>query len=308
MPKGNVTLDMPVRIPSLTRYSSIGEVLNAFIDVLYRTRLDPEPVWEFPANGFCHPFLIALLALYRRGFDGHIRLDASRSSMDGYLKHVHFDDFLKLENASTAESIREAYEGKSYVPFCEINVSQGNIDPIQTIVESTIDIQTSLTRDIKESLSYMMSELMDNVREHSRSANVVLFSQFLKREKSLNLVIADMGVTIYGSYMEKGSPDMLDKIAGSEARAMELAVRGCSTKNRPGAENRGFGLSTTKEMLAAGLGGGFYLLSGGATHRHDHRGLITVDTRRFFQWKGTVAMLRIPLEAPADFNYLQYIQ
>lgn len=62
---------------------------------------------------------------------------------------------------------------------------------------------------------------------------------------------------------------MLDVIGDNEAIALELANQGYSTKNLPKAENRGFGISTTKDLIVNGLGGAFFMLSGGALHRYD---------------------------------------
>ena len=47
---------------------------------------------------------------------------------------------------------------------------------------------------------------------------------------------------------------------------MQAANRGISTKNLPEAENRGFGIVTSKRMLVNGLGGYFLMLSGSALH------------------------------------------
>jgi len=50
---------------------------------------------------------------------------------------------------------------------------------------------------------------------------------------------------------------MIEEIGDNEAEALKFANEGYSTKNLPEAENRGFGISSTKSMIVEGLGGAF---------------------------------------------------
>ena len=50
----------------------------------------------------------------------------------------------------------------------------------------------------------------------------------------------------------------------SDLEAIQAANRGISTKNLPNAENRGYGIITSKKMLIDGLGGSFIMMSGNA--------------------------------------------
>ena len=90
---------------------------------------------------------------------------------------------------------------------------------------------------------------------------------------------------------------------------MRLANEGRSTKNRPETENRGYGISTSKRMLVEGLGGSFFMLSGSAFHRYEHQSLnYYANISRFFHWDGTLILLRIPVNAPEGFNYINYLE
>lgn len=99
----------------------------------------------------------------------------------------------------------------------------------------------------------------------------------------------------------------MEKISGNEAEALRIANEGFSTKDLPNAENRGFGLSTTKRMIVDGLGGSFFMLSGGAFHRHNKDGIQYIKLPEYISWDGTVLLIRIPLTVPSDFNYYKYI-
>lgn len=148
--------------------------------------------------------------------------------------------------------------------------------------------------------------MLDNIYEHSNSRNGYVFSQYNHLEKSIDLCIADTGITIAGSYKKAGL--YLDEIDDNETEALKLANEGYSTKNRPDAENRGYGISTSKEMLVVGMKGAFFMLSGGAFHRYENGANEYYDLRDMFRWNGTVVLLRIPVDVPERFNYIDYLE
>lgn len=53
--------------------------------------------------------------------------------------------------------------------------------------------------------------------------------------------------------------------------------------------------------------GSFFILSGGAFHRHDSCGRITIKLPGTVYWNGTVILMRIPVHIPNNFNYNQYV-
>jgi hypothetical protein len=88
-----------------------------------------------------------------------------------------------------------------------------------------------------------------------------------------------------------------------------LANVGYSTKNLPNAENRGYGISTSKRMLVEGLNGSFFMLSGSAFHRYErHQENCYVSLKKFFRWNGTIILLRTPFNVPDGFNYIDYLE
>ena len=93
-----------------------------------------------------------------------------------------------------------------------------------------------------------------------------------------------------------------------ERAILDAALHHISTKNLPNAENRGYGLPTSKNMLVGGMGGEFFILSGGAFHRHDRNGEVTVTLPRVINWDGTIVLLKIPISVSDEFNYLNYVE
>ena len=121
------------------------------------------------------------------------------------------------------------------------------------------------------------------------------------------LCVADTGITIFNSYKDAGLHQ--EEIGEDEATALWLANEGYSTKNLPEAENRGYGISTSKRMLVEGLNGSFFMLSGSAFHRYErHQENYYVNLKNVFRWNGTVILLRIPVKVPKGFNYYDYLE
>ena len=81
-----------------------------------------------------------------------------------------------------------------------------------------------------------------------------------------------------------------------------------TTKDLPNAENRGYGISTSKNMLVNGLGGEFFMLSGNAFHRFDEAsGVKYVNLPDPIRWNGTVVLMKIPITVREGFRYMDYI-
>ena len=133
-----------------------------------------------------------------------------------------------------------------------------------------------------------------------------MFSQYLEREGYIDLCIADTGITIFNSFKNAGLYQI--EIDGKESEALKLANEGYSTKNRPDAENRGYGIPTSKKMLVEGMKGAFFMLSGGAFHRYENGANYYVNLKNMFRWDGTIVLLRIPVKMPVGFNYIDYLE
>jgi len=297
-----------VVIPNVDRDERIGSVFNHLFRVIYQTEEidDKDVVWDFKNASFFHPFFLAPLILYKNRSQKNIITTNRSSYLNRYFELIYFDDLFSIDELSDLEKTLNPYYNKSYIPFCRFELCKSNVDGIQTIIQNIIEIQSKAGKEIKTPLSYMLGELICNISEHSDSKYGYIFSQCLShKEKCLDICIADDGITVFGSYVKTGK--FLDEIKGNEAEALKLANEGYSTKNLPDIENRGYGISTSKSMLVDGLNGGFFMLSGGAFHRHDSTGSDYVSLPKMMNWGGTIVLLRIPLFVPQNFNYMNYV-
>lgn len=151
-------------------------------------------------------------------------------------------------------------------------------------------------------VKYMVSEIIDNIVEHSYSKNGYIFAQSYPHLEYLDICIADSGITLLGSYQQSGKYEI-----DTDIEAISAANRGISTKNLPDAENRGFGIGTTKKMLIDGLGGQYMMLSGSAIHIKSHDIDNNLNLPENIRIDGTIVAMRIPYQQN-NFNYINYIE
>lgn len=82
---------------------------------------------------------------------------------------------------------------------------------------------------------------------------------------------------------------------------------GISAKNLPDAENRGYGISTTKKMLVDGMGGQYMMVSGDTVYVKTKAGSGYFELPYGIRFEGTIVALRIPYWNE-DFEYVNYIE
>jgi len=192
----------------------------------------------------------------------------------------------------------------TYIPIIDFPVASHNDEKenISSVVESIIVRQLNIKPNVVNGLKYMIEETLDNITEHSQSERGYIFAQSYPDKGYLDICIADKGVTLIGSYRK-----LVDNEIATDSEAIKAANRGISSKNLPDAENRGYGIKTTKNMLVKGLEGQYMMISGSSFY-YKRQGF-----DRFFnmpenlRWNGTLVAMRIPYIS-SQFNYVDYIE
>jgi hypothetical protein len=296
--------DSTVCIPQVSRDKRIGSAFNSLFKIIWQSEEieGEELVWDFKNDLFLHPFFLAPLAIYKDNCEKKIVLDNLNINLKAYLDNVCFEK--TYDGTNIKEQELDGYLSRSYIPIVKFKCSGDNIDRIQEILQRIIEKQSRVDNSMNTPISHMLSELIDNIGEHSGSNFGYLFCQRVKKE--LYIVIADSGRTIYGSYVH--TEKYIDKIGDDEAIAIKFANDGYSTKDRPEAENRGYGISKSREMVVEGLGGAFFMLSGTAFFRHNEDRINAVNIPDKYRWDGTIILIRIPLKAPDDFYFYNYVE
>lgn len=198
----------------------------------------------------------------------------------------------------------EKYASKTYIPIIDFSAERSSDakEVVSSLVENMIIQQLNIQSNVAQGLKYMVDETLDNITEHSESDRGYIFAQAYPTKGFLDVCIADRGVTLLGSYQKLPDNEIV-----SDSEAIKAANRGLSSKNLPEAENRGFGIKTSKQMLINGLGGQYLMISGSSLY------IKSPNMDNFFsmpdglRWNGTIIALRIPYNS-TTFNYINYIE
>ena len=198
----------------------------------------------------------------------------------------------------------EKYASKTYIPIIDFAAGRKSDakEVVSSIAENLIIRQLNIRPNVANGFKYMIDETLDNITEHSESDRGYIFAQAYPTKGFLDVCIADRGINLLGSYMK-----LPDNEIATDLEAIKAANRGLSSKNLPDAENRGFGIKTSKQMLIQGLGGQYLMISGSSLY------IKTRNLDSFYvmphglRWNGTIVALRIPYHS-ATFNYIDYIE
>lgn len=268
---------------------------------------DTDNVLTFEEGAFATPlFLSALLA---RKFDPlasrRIELDV-RSS---YLCTICFDKGgISTDGLNDIEEYLGSYRDKSYIPIMRFPLlgerSRAHVTSVGSAVANLLRSRLDLSGRIFTGVNYLISEILDNVIEHSFSHGGGIVCQDYARKGYMDICIFDNGVTIPGSYRRA---KLLDD-RSTDAQALQTTInRRLSTKNTAGSVNRGFGISSSRQMLVHGLQGEFLIFSGRALYVSTPREEKVFPLPNHLGLHGTIVGLRIPRFVD-DFNPSDYYE
>ena len=290
--------DINIKDDKLTR--GLGPVVR--IMSLIKEIEDEDLILDCSSIRFTSPvFIISLmLCLFSS------RKKVSLINVPQYLKTIHFYEGLKPDIIDTEEFRRllKKYCNKSYIPVISFPASVGRTadkDSILSAVENLLCRQLKLENNVLNGLKYMLGEMVDNITEHSDSERGYIFAQSYPTKEYVDLCIADEGITLKGSFKKAGIEVYED------IEAMQAANKGVSSKNLPNAENRGYGIYTTKNMLITGLQGQYMMMSGQALYLKDRNMDNVYKLPNGIRWNGTVIALRLPYKNK-DFSYIEYVE
>jgi anti-sigma regulatory factor (Ser/Thr protein kinase) len=224
-----------------------------------------------------------------------------------YIEHIELcNSGIKPDNMRHTEflAMMEKYASKTYIPIIDFDASRSSDakEVVSSISENMIIRQLNIHPNVAIGLKYMIDETLDNITEHSESDRGYIFAQAYPTKGFLDVCIADRGINLLGSY-EKLS----DNEIASDMEAIKAANRGLSSKNLPDAENRGYGIKTSKQMLIQGLGGQYLMISGSCLYIKSRFLDSFYAMPNGLRWNGTIVALRIPYHSDS-FNYINYIE
>lgn len=257
---------------------------------------------DFSEVGFVTPLYVLPLVMFINSCNKKISIN----NINEYLETIKFSNGMYPDRMRKTEfkAIMQEYTHKTYIPiisFPSTKSTESDKDEILSSIETIIIEQLNISLNVATGIKYMLSECIDNIIQHANSERGYIFAQSYPQKGYLDICIADNGITLLGSYKTLKNNEI-----ESDLEAIQAANRGISTKNLPNAENRGYGIITSKNMLIDGLKGNFIMMSGNALHLHNSESKHFIDTP-FIRFNGTIIALRIPY-MNKNFNYINHIE
>ena len=226
-----------------------------------------------------------------------------------YLCTICFDKGgISTDDLDDIEEYLGSYRDKSYIPIMRFPLlgerSRANVTSVGSAVANLLRSRLDLNGRIFTGVNYLISEILDNVIEHSFSHGGGIVCQDYARKGYMDICVFDNGVTIPGSYRRA---KLLDD-RSTDAQALQTTInRRLSTKNTAGSVNRGFGISSSRQMLVHGLQGEFLIFSGSALYVSTPREEKVFPLPNHLGLHGTIVGLRIPRFVD-DFNPSDYYE
>lgn len=294
---------------------NFGDGFNHFFDILSQVQQlsEKEPIiLDMRECVFLTPFLILPLSLLIKKEKGkreiEIRFPESEASIKKYLQLIRFNSGLQPEAYPDQQysQLTEDFSDKTYIPIIDFPADRANNhtdirDKFLSTINNLVSNQVGLKGQLKTGVMYLIDEAVNNIVDHSGESRGYIFAQYFKANGFLDICIGDCGISILGSYRNNGKSEIF-----TDEDALISSSKGLSTKNRPEAENRGFGISTSLNMLVNGLKGKYALLSGSAAliKTLDREEVVVIP--KSLHWQGTIVTLRIPYAGNANFNAQDY--
>ena len=265
--------------------------------------VDQEVTIDFSDTRFISPVFALSLIVYLTRCGKQIAF----TNVSDYLERIGLGNGgIKPDTMRQTEFLAELekYTSKTYIPIIDFAAGRNSDakEVVSSIVENMIIQQLNIQSNVANGFKYMIDETLDNITEHSESDRGYIFAQAYPTKGFLDVCIADRGVSLLGSYEKLPDNEIL-----SDMEAIKAANRGLSSKNLPDAENRGFGIRTSKQMLIHGLGGQYLMISGCSLYLKSCNLDTFYSMPHGLRWNGTIVALRIPYHS-SSFNYINYIE
>lgn len=288
--------------------NGIGASFASLLEVISKTnQIEVGDTIHFDLSSvtFVYPTLILPLTLLVKELESmSCQLSfVYNSNCEGYLKTIAFPSGWNPKEKPDWKNLLAQHSNKSYIPILAIPSAASDQlfrDDTLTLLGIIIKNQIGLSGQLFTAVSYMMSEIFDNIVEHAGVENGWVMVQNYKHLNYIDICIADRGAGILKSYQNNNFTNIL-----THEQAINDSINGLSTKNYEG--NRGYGIRTSRHMLVKGLEGSYFMFSGNAFYiwNKEIEQITCIDVQLF--WKGTLVIFRIPKTFDRDFNFYNYI-
>jgi hypothetical protein len=290
----------------------INELFRVWAEIIQNK--DQPITLDFRGCRFSNPFFLqGIYLLYRNcrdeGMNIEMNLNCNNEYFANYLNLTYFrGGFQPDKELQDIATIFDSYRCKTYLPLTNfpVGANDGDTairDKLLEFMSQRVRERLQLDTQLYIAITYLIDEAVNNIKDHARTERGYLFTQFYPKKGFLDLCIADIGISLLGSYHYVGRTDITN-----HEQAIQAALSGDSTKNNL---HRGFGIRTSRNMLVNGLSGRYFLLSGNSflfSRPGTPEEIKILPQAPGISWPGTYIAMRIPVQKNANFNYSDYIE
>jgi anti-sigma regulatory factor (Ser/Thr protein kinase) len=294
-------LPVPANTPDdfgLTIYKLIqlSEIVNNSTDNLI--------VVDFSHTKFLHCiYLAGLFSLIKnwRIFGKIVEIRHADSTISEYLNTINFNGGLVLQDCNDYIGTLNDYANKRFTPLIVFpTCGKYREECINTLI-SVIEQQTGVEGAYKAAINHFITELTNNVADHSESLNGLIIAQTYPNLGYIDIAISDNGIGVLASY------NKTDKFhPTSEVDAISMAVNGKSTKDQ--SVSRGFGLTSSREIIINELEGKFLMWSGSAIFIQPGKAAAILKLPNKAFYNGCFLSLRMSLNGNNNFDLYKYME
>ena len=294
---------------TIPQNNKIGEQINKLfntLSILNNIERKSNLLIDLSEISFLYPFqILPLTVLINSLINDKISIYIRYPQNQTFFNTIRFYKGFDIKYHNNWKEELEYFKKKDFLPIIKVPTSQNSKDEylreqLLSIIDDILFSQLQLTTKFKSPLNYLISETIDNVCDHAKVSNAWIMLQNYQQEDFFDLCIIDDGISILGSYKQNKFKDIkTDEIA------IQNAIVGKSTKKQ--AISRGFGISTSREMLVNGLYGEYLLFSGSAFYIQTKEYEQIIKVPPINKWIGTMVALRIPKKIPDNFNFYKYL-
>lgn len=178
-------------------------------------------------------------------------------------------------------------DGDSFVPITHIIYDESDRKKLGREISDLLNKINKIIPNNLNGVSYILSELSDNVEDHSEFKCASIMAQYFPNKREVEIIVFDDGLTIPGVF-DKNSVSF-----NGDSEAIERALSGeISTKEDEG--GRGYGLRTCRKISVEDFKGEVYVFSrkGKVVSKYNQENIIG-DTGE--ELSGTLLCIKIKL-------------
>ncbi len=310
-----VTITLPTHIND-----NFGDSMGKLFELQMRINEinpDEEITLDYSNAAFTKPFFTLGLLLLIKQCEGKrapitLNSEMANQSVASYMTSISFPSIIHCDQKTSGDVLRllENYRHKTYLPLLSFPIGNDlETSRIRDIFISHINelirgfIKVGKNYNLHSAIIYLVDETIENIIHHAYYDQGYIFAQFYPNLGYLDICIGDIGRTLLESYVHFNNNAYN---VTNDIEAMKSALSGKSTKLQH--ISRGFGISTSTQMLTKGMNGKYFLYSGDTFCYISSDKNEIYSTKGDISWQGVLVCLRVPALVPEGFNYSNYAE